>query len=96
MNHQTGRNYFDITLTPFDLGDSKGHEVRAIRRNASPTAFTVVFALPVGLSRKSPFFGKVDIIFSKIPLGAGHKYYVLLNDEMKNPTIRKMFQELSK
>jgi ribonuclease HI len=48
------------------------------------------------LTKGSPHFGKVDIIFSQIPLGAGHKYYVLVNDDTKNPTIRKVIREMRK
>jgi len=46
------------------------------------------------ISKSSPYYGNVDIIFSEIPLGAGHQYFVLFNDDMKNPRIRKMIREL--
>jgi ribonuclease HI len=47
------------------------------------------------ISKKSKYFGCVDIIFSELHhLKAGHKYYVRLNSEKKNPRILKMFREL--
>jgi ribonuclease HI len=48
------------------------------------------------ISKASPYFGKVDLIFSDVPLAAGHCYYVLLNNDQNNPRVRKVIRELPK
>lgn len=45
---------------------------------------------------KSPFFGKVDVAFSELPLRDGHTYLVLLNDDAGNPRFRSLIREIGK
>lgn len=45
------------------------------------------------ISKKSKYYGKVDIIFSEHPLSTGHSYYVKVNDNTLNPRIVKVFRE---
>lgn len=49
------------------------------------------------LSRASPFFGCVDVIYSsaQIHLSAGHTYHVRLNTETSAPRVIKCFREMS-
>ncbi len=42
------------------------------------------------VSPKSPYRGNVDIIFSSELMSAGHTYYVLFNENPKNPTVLKV------
>ena len=44
------------------------------------------------LSRRSAFFRKVDFIFSKKPLKAGHIFRVRLNKDSNYPQIEKIFK----
>lgn len=46
------------------------------------------------MSRRSPFFGKVDVVFSEIALRDAHTYYVVMNDQTGNPRIRIMIREI--
>ena len=46
------------------------------------------------MTKNSPFFGYVDVIFSDPLLAAGHTYFVLVNKESKNPRIVKIFKEI--
>jgi ribonuclease HI len=49
------------------------------------------------MSRKSPYYGCVDHLFSDDPsLKAGHSYRVRLNDDPKRPRIAKLFGEVRK
>ncbi len=48
------------------------------------------------VSPKSPYRGNVDIIFSLALMSAGHTYYVLVNDNPKNPTVLKVIREVSR
>lgn len=47
------------------------------------------------ISKKSPYYKKMDIIFSYEILKEGHSYYVRFNKESKNPTIVKVFREIT-
>ena len=47
------------------------------------------------ISRKSQFYGLVDIIFSEISLKHGHSYYVKVNTDTNNPTIVSKIRELT-
>ena len=47
------------------------------------------------MSRKSPYFGNIDWLYSHELLSAGHTYYVRLNDEPARPRIEKVFREIS-
>ena len=46
------------------------------------------------ISKKSEFCKKVDFICSHEFLKAGHSYHVRLNNDIKNPTIMKVFREV--
>jgi hypothetical protein len=46
------------------------------------------------MSKASAFYEKVDRAYSDILLKAGHTYYVLMNDETKNPRILKVYREV--
>ncbi len=48
------------------------------------------------ISKRNPYFGKIDFAFSEIILNAGHCYSIRFNDNPYNPTIIKMFKELPK
>lgn len=48
------------------------------------------------ISKQNEFYGLVDIIFSEELIKAGHSYFVLLNNELENPRIMKVFRELPK
>jgi ribonuclease HI len=46
------------------------------------------------ISKKSPFNNNVDVAFSQLPLRDGHSYFVLMNNETKNPRILKCYREV--
>ena len=46
------------------------------------------------VSKKSPFHDNVDLAFSHLPLRDGHSYFVLMNDDTKNPRILKCYREM--
>lgn len=46
------------------------------------------------MSRRSPFYGKVDLVFSEPMLSAGHTYRVRVNKDSRNPRIDKLFREV--
>ena len=46
------------------------------------------------VSKASPYFGKVDIIFSDDLLKDGHSYHVRINNDTHNPRVVKIFREL--
>lgn len=48
------------------------------------------------ISKLSPFYKKIDFIYSELLLNAGHSYYVKLNDDNKFPKIVKVFKEIPK
>ncbi|MFC2065984.1 ribonuclease H [Chloroflexota bacterium] len=48
------------------------------------------------ISKSSPYYGKIDVVFSDILLNAGHCYSIRFNDNQNNPMIMKMFRELPK
>lgn len=49
------------------------------------------------ISPKSPYFGNADVLYSEIPtLKPGHSYFVVLNKNPNNPTIKKLIRELKK
>ncbi len=48
------------------------------------------------ISKASPYFGKVDFIFSDELLKDGHSYYVRVNTDVTNPRVIKVFRELPK
>jgi ribonuclease HI len=47
------------------------------------------------LTESSPFYMKVDVLFSSELLAAGHSYYVQLNKEQSNPKVMKIFREIT-
>lgn len=46
------------------------------------------------VSKKSPFYGNVDLAFSHFLLRDGHSYFVLMSDDVKNPRILKCYREV--
>lgn len=46
------------------------------------------------LSKASPYFGNVDLIYSEHLLKDGHSYHVRVNDDVANPRIVKVFREM--
>jgi ribonuclease HI len=48
------------------------------------------------ISKTSKYYGSVDIAFSDSLLCAGHSYYVLMNDDTRNPRVVKAFREIKK
>jgi len=46
------------------------------------------------MSKASPDFGFVDILFGADNLPAGHTYYARLNDTPGNPRITKVYREV--
>ena len=46
------------------------------------------------VSKKSPFYGNVDQAFSDVLMRDGHSYFVLMNDDTKNPRILKCYREI--
>jgi hypothetical protein len=48
------------------------------------------------ISKRSPYFGNVDIAYSETVLAAGHHYFVLMNDDSRNPRITKKLRELQR
>lgn len=47
------------------------------------------------LTRGSPFYLKVDILFSSELIAAGHWYFVQVNKEQSNPRVVKIFREIT-
>lgn len=47
------------------------------------------------LTKSSPYYMKVDALFSDELLAAGHSYYVQLNKEQENPRVVKVFREIT-
>lgn len=47
------------------------------------------------MSKKSPFFGCVDFVYSDQLLRAGHTYRVRFNSDSRNSQIAKLFREVS-
>ncbi len=47
-------------------------------------------------SKSNPFYRCVDFAYSNILLNAGHKYFVLFNNNQNAPRIIKMYKELPK
>jgi len=48
------------------------------------------------ISKRSKYYGNVDIIFSDSLLKAGHSYYVRVNEDTRNARIVKVFGEILK
>ena len=46
------------------------------------------------VSRRSPFHDNIDVAYSSVGLRDGHTYFVLMNDDTKNPRILKSFHEV--
>ena len=46
------------------------------------------------VSKKSPFHGNVDLAFSHLLMKDGHLYFVLMNDDTRNPRIVKCYREV--
>lgn len=46
------------------------------------------------MSKASPYFGCADLAYSDTVLRAGHTYYVLMNDDSKNPRVEKIYREV--
>ena len=47
------------------------------------------------ISARSPFHGKVDIIYATRVLADGHSYFVQVNQDTANPRITRVFRELT-
>lgn len=47
------------------------------------------------VSRASPYYGKIDLIYSDILIRDGHSYHVRVNNDIANPRIVRVFRELS-
>jgi len=48
------------------------------------------------ISKNSRYCGNVDFIFCKQLMGAGHSYYVRVNDDTVNPWVVQIFREIDK
>jgi hypothetical protein len=48
------------------------------------------------MSPKSKYFGNIDFIFCNDALRTSHSYYVVVNDEPKNPRVMKVIREILK
>ena len=48
------------------------------------------------MSRKSPYYGNADLLYSKEILKSGHTYYVKFNGDKTSPTITKVYREVNK
>ncbi len=48
------------------------------------------------MSRKSPYYGLVDFVYSSEILHRGHTYYVRVNDDTNNPTLVKVYREVDR
>jgi ribonuclease HI len=48
------------------------------------------------LTKTSPFYMKVDVLFSDELLAAGHCYFIQLNKEQSNPRAAKVFREIDR
>lgn len=46
------------------------------------------------MSRKSKFYGSVDVIFSELSMDPGHTYYVKVNEVQENPRVEKIYREV--
>lgn len=46
------------------------------------------------ISKKSPYYGLVDKVFSRTSLEVGKSYYVKFNSNTSNPQIEKMYREI--
>jgi ribonuclease HI len=46
------------------------------------------------ISKKNPFYGNVDLAFSDLLMRDGHSYFVLMNDDTRNPRILKCYREV--
>ena len=47
------------------------------------------------MSRASPYYGKIDLIYSDILIKDGHSYHVRVNNDSSNPRIVKVFREIT-
>jgi len=47
------------------------------------------------MSPKSPYAEKVDVAFSDVVLRDGHTYFVLMNEDSRNPRIRSLIREIT-
>ena len=47
------------------------------------------------VSRRSPFHDNIDVAYSSLVLRDGHTYFVLMNDDTKNPRILKSYREVT-
>lgn len=45
-------------------------------------------------SPNSKYFGKVDVLFSKITLRPAHEYLVVLGEDMKYPRVKRLIEEI--
>lgn len=48
------------------------------------------------ISKNSPFYKNIDIIYSEKVLRVGHKFYVKFNCEQKFPQIEKIYRDITK
>ncbi len=46
------------------------------------------------MSRKSKYYGNVDVIFSDLSMDPGHIYYVKVNQLRENPLVEKVYREV--
>lgn len=46
------------------------------------------------MSKRSPYYSKIDVIYSEPMLSAGHQYRVRVNSDPKHPRIEKLFSEV--
>jgi ribonuclease HI len=67
--------------------------IRIITDRWLPVQRTYVYKYEV-MSRRSPYRGKVDTIFSDIMLNAGHEYFVRLNNDPGRPRIEQKYREV--
>ncbi len=68
--------------------------LRVVSDRWLPTQKIVRYRCEV-LSKKSPYFGNIDWLYSSEMLRSGHTYYVRLNDNPKQPRIVKVFHDVA-
>ena len=48
------------------------------------------------MSAKNKYFGNADFIFSQDALRTAHTYYLVVNDQPKNPRVVRVIKEIIK
>lgn len=56
-----------------------------------PKSYKYMFEV---MSKRSPQYGNVDLVFSEELMNAGHCYYVQFNQDPRNPTVVKVYGEI--